>query len=265
MVLTLLALSGPVDALAQNFQRPSLAVSLRDSATGPYSTGAIPRPPFADGERIVEEVIPPPPEPLPPPPPVPFSARPSDPAVGVFIPIARLGAYSPFPTIQAGHSDALTLTFDDCASPDQMEAIVNSLAAVKRQGIFFITGQCRDHYPWLVDTLKAAGHTVCNHTYSHPDLRRLSDAQVRWEIGAGVFAGCTFFRPPYGAWDGPRGRIARIAAEFGLTTMLWDVDSRDWAGAQADRIATTARARGGIVLLHLHGYNTAEAVRLIGG
>jgi len=93
----------------------------------------------------------------------------------------------------------------------------------------------------------------------------LSDAQVRWEIGAGVFAGCTFFRPPYGAWDGPRGRIARIAAEFGLTTMLWDVDSRDWAGAQADRIATTARARGGIVLLHLHGYNTAEAVRLIGG
>jgi len=46
--------------------------------------------------------------------------------------------------------------------------------------------------------------------------------------------------------------------------MLWDVDSRDWAGAPADRIAAVAKARGGVVLLHLHGANTPEAVRLIG-
>src|SRR5947209_6590388 len=139
-----------------------------------------------------------------------------------------------------GYNPTLTLTFDDCGSADQIEAVVQALAAVKRHAIFFITGQCRDHFPWLVGVLTGAGHQVCNHTYSHPDLRRLSDAAIRSEIGRGVRVGCPWFRPPYGAWDGPRGRIARIAAEFGLRVLLWDVDSRDWAGATADRIAGVA-------------------------
>ena len=260
MVLSLFALSGPIDAASKHFQRLTVTASLRDSATRLQSSVdlRLRLPPFAEGERLAEQVV------VSPPPPLPYSERPTNDAVGVFIPVTRPGTYAPFPLIQAGHSDTLTLTFDDCGTPDQMEGIVNSLAAVKRQAIFFITGQCRDHYPWLVDTLRAAGHMVCNHTYSHPDLRRLSNLQVRWEIGAGVFAGCPYFRPPYGAWDGPRGRIARIAAEFGLTPMLWDVDSRDWAGAPAQRIAVSALGRGGIVLLHLHGDFTAEAVRLIG-
>ena len=266
MVLSLLALSGPVDAASSSIlPRPTLNVGLRDAAARLPSDLAIRRAPYADGGRVLEEVLPPPPEPPPPPPPVPFAQRPVNSNVGVFIPYAKYGAYAPYPSVQAGHADWMTLTFDDCGTPEQMEAIVNSLEAVNRKAIFFVTGQCRDRYPWLVDTLLDAGHQVCNHTYSHPDLRRLSDAAVRSEIGAGVFAGgCGYFRPPFGAWDGPRGRIARIAAEFGLTPLLWDVDSRDWAGATPERIASVARSRGGVVLLHLHGYYTAEAIRLIG-
>lgn len=203
------------------------------------------------------------PEPDPPAPPAPtrFSARPADNSVAVFIPH---GWAPPIPNVLPGHSDDITLTFDDCGTADQIQLVTTALAEVHRRGIFFVTGQCRDHFPWLVGTLTSSGHQVCNHTFSHPDLRRLSDAAIRYEIGRGVMEGCPHFRPPYGGWDGPRGRIARIAAEFGLTTMLWDVDSRDWAGAPAERIAAVAKARGGVVLLHLHGANTAEAVRLIG-
>jgi peptidoglycan-N-acetylglucosamine deacetylase len=188
------------------------------------------------------------------------------PAHGSAWPVRLLpqGVGSPVPTALPGHSNSVTLTFDDCGSAAQIQAVVASLAEVHEKGIFFITGQCRDHFPWLVTTLLAGGHQVCNHTYSHPDLRRLSNAAIRSEIGRGVMAGCPYFRPPYGAWDGPRGRIARIAAEFGLQPMLWDVDSRDWAGAPAERIAALVKARGGIVLLHLHGASTAEAIRLIG-
>jgi peptidoglycan/xylan/chitin deacetylase (PgdA/CDA1 family) len=193
--------------------------------------------------------------------PTPFDQRPVDDSVPVFIPG---GHAAPVPDALPGYSPTLTLTFDDCGTADQIEAVVEALAAVDRTGIFFITGQCRDHFPWLVGTLLAAGDQVCNHTYSHPDLTRLTDAAVRAQIAQGVMTGCPWFRPPYGSWDGPGGRIARIAAEFGLQPMLWDVDSRDWAGAPADQIATLARARGGIVLLHLHGANTAEAIRLIG-
>jgi peptidoglycan/xylan/chitin deacetylase (PgdA/CDA1 family) len=196
-----------------------------------------------------------------PPPPVPFDERPVDNSVVVFIPH---GVAAPVPDALPGHSPTVTLTFDDCGTAAQIQAVVAALTEVHEQGIFFITGQCRDHFPWLVSTLQAGGHLVCNHTYSHPDLRRLSNAAIRSEISRGVMAGCPYFRPPYGAWDGPRGRVARIAAEFGLQPMLWDVDSRDWAGAPADRIAALARARGGVILLHLHGTNTAEAIRLIG-
>jgi peptidoglycan/xylan/chitin deacetylase (PgdA/CDA1 family) len=199
--------------------------------------------------------------PRPPPVEVPYELRPIDSSVPVFIPH---GSAAPVPNALPGHSVDVTLTFDDCGSAAQIQAVVDALASVHRKGIFFITGQCRDHFPWLVATLQAGGHQVCNHTYSHPDLRRLSNAAIRSEIGRGVLAGCPYFRPPFGAWDGPRGRIARIAAEFGLQPMLWDIDSRDWAGAPAGQIATLAQARGGIVLLHLHGASTAEAIRLIG-
>jgi peptidoglycan/xylan/chitin deacetylase (PgdA/CDA1 family) len=200
--------------------------------------------------------------PLPiPPAETPFDQRPVDARVPVFIPH---GVAAPYPNALPGHSSTLTLTFDDCGTAGQIQAVVGALAEVHERGVFFITGQCRDHFPWLVTTLQSEGHLVCNHTYSHPDLRRLSNYAIRSEIGRGVMAGCPYFRPPYGAWDGPRGRIAGIAAEYGLQVMLWDVDSRDWAGAPADRIAALAKARGGVILLHIHGANTPEAIRLIG-
>ena len=192
---------------------------------------------------------------------VPFNQRPVDSSVAPYIP---RGAAAPVPNALPGHSGTITLTFDDCGTADQIQAVVAALAEVHRQGVFFVTGQCRDHFPWLVAALQSKGHMVCNHTYDHPDLRRLGNDAIRSEIGRGVLSGCPYFRPPYGAWDGPRGRVARIAGEFGLQPMLWDIDSRDWAGAPADRIATLVKARGGIVLLHLHGASTPEAIRLIG-
>jgi peptidoglycan-N-acetylglucosamine deacetylase len=193
--------------------------------------------------------------------PLPFDQRPVDSQVPVFIPH---GVAAPIPNAAPGHSSTITMTFDDCGTANQIQAVVGALAEVHERGIFFITGQCRDHFPWLVATLQSEGHLVCNHTYSHPDLRRLSNYGIRSEIGRGVMTGCPYFRPPYGAWDGPRGRIAGIAGEFGLQVMLWDVDSRDWAGAPADRIAALAKGRGGIILMHIHGANTPEAIRLIG-
>lgn len=206
----------------------------------------------------------PPPTPPPPPPPPRFPDLPVNEAIPVFIPSTGYRAAAAVPSWNYGYNPQVTLTFDDCGSPQQMQDIVETLKASGRSGIFFVTGQCRDHYPWLVGRLIAEGQLVCNHTYSHPDLRRLSDAAIAAEIGGGVMTGCPYFRPPYGAWDGPRGRIATIAARFGLTTMLWDVDSRDWAGASAPAMASAVRARGGVVLFHLHGWHTAEAIKLLG-
>ena len=153
-----------------------------------------------------------------------------------------------------------TLTFDDCGTADQIHAVLDALADRGLHAIFFPTGQCRDQFPWLVPTLLAAGHRVCNHTYSHPQLPKLSSAAIASEIARGVAAGCDLFRPPYGAMD---GRVAPIAASLGYRIQLWDVDTRDWAGTPADVMDAMIRAKGGVVLFHMHGLHTVEAIRAL--
>jgi peptidoglycan/xylan/chitin deacetylase (PgdA/CDA1 family) len=75
-----------------------------------------------------------------------------------------------------------------------------------------------------------------------------------------------YWRPPYGASD-PRVRGAAAAVGY-TTTLLWDIDTIDWrtiadggptAAAIADKVVTRAQ-RGSIVLMHLGGYHTYDAL-----
>jgi peptidoglycan/xylan/chitin deacetylase (PgdA/CDA1 family) len=87
--------------------------------------------------------------------------------------------------------------------------------------------------------LIAAGQVqIGNHTWSHPDLRRLSSAAVSRQIERNeawiedIF-GITarpYFRPPYGRHD---RRIDEIAASLGFTTILM------WNGTLGDATVET--------------------------
>jgi peptidoglycan/xylan/chitin deacetylase (PgdA/CDA1 family) len=157
----------------------------------------------------------------------------------------------------------ITLTFDDCASTaGELRAVLAFLAERNIRAIMFVTGVCRDRYPWLVPAMLAAGHKVCNHTYSHPHLTRLTDVQIAAEIRRGVHAGCDLLRPPFGDWDGPDGRVARLAAQQGYRMFLWDVETYDWRGASAGEILQSIyNGGGGVILLHFFGRHTLEALR----
>lgn len=174
-------------------------------------------------------------------------------------PLPPLPPALPLPSSPLARS-SFTLTIDDCASAGQIQAILAALAARGLKAIFFPTGVCRDTYPWLVPTLLQQGHTVCNHTYSHPVLTKLSDAAIATEIRNGVNTGCRLFRPPYGASD---ARVASIARSLGYQMYLWDTDTRDWAGASAHDMVASIRGRGGVVLMHFHGSHTVEAIRMV--
>jgi peptidoglycan/xylan/chitin deacetylase (PgdA/CDA1 family) len=153
-----------------------------------------------------------------------------------------------------------TLTFDDCGTEAQIRAILDVLADRGVHAIFFPTGRCRDQFPWLIPTLVAAGHRVCNHTYSHPNLALLSAGQIQAEIAGGVSVNCNLFRPPYGSMD-RGGRVYSVATSMGYQIQLWDVDTKDWAGTPADVMVAMIRARGGVVLMHMHGIHTLEALQ----
>lgn len=157
------------------------------------------------------------------------------------------------------------LTFDDGPSP----AAPDLLRALEREGLratMFNQGNHALARPDLVRAERRAGMWVGNHTFSHPDLTQLDEAQRFSEIASTqrVLRDVTgrepmLFRPPYGATDDAvRADVARV----GLLEVLWTVDSEDWNGAGVDQIIASAETLtdGGILLMHDWPPNTVRAI-----
>jgi peptidoglycan/xylan/chitin deacetylase (PgdA/CDA1 family) len=159
----------------------------------------------------------------------------------------------------------VTFTFDDCpTSPAAAQELLAFLRQRHVTAITFPTGKCARQYPWLVPALLADGHRVCNHTYSHADLPKLTDALMSTEIAGGVHAGCNLLRPPYGDWDGHGGRVEKVAAQQGYTLQFWDVDTLDWTGLSGQAIVGRIYdGGGGMVLMHFQGRHTLEALKVL--
>jgi peptidoglycan/xylan/chitin deacetylase (PgdA/CDA1 family)/LysM repeat protein len=78
-----------------------------------------------------------------------------------------------------------------------------------------------------------------------------------------------YWRPPYGSLN---GAVISAAASAGYTkTFMWDIDTIDWkpisqggptAAQMASKVVTTAEG-GSNVLMHLGGYETLDALRIM--
>jgi len=161
----------------------------------------------------------------------------------------------------------IALTFDDGPSSVYTAQI---LAILKREGVsatFFVIGSNASHYPELVAQEVQQGHVVGNHTWSHANLKNLSSAAVRNELqgtsseiyaDTGVYP--VVFRPPGGNFN---SSVQAIAASLGLSTVLWNVDPRDWSRPGSDAIIKTVlntTHNGSIILLHDGGGDRSQTV-----
>jgi len=165
----------------------------------------------------------------------------------------------PPPVITSSGDGTIVLTFDDQGSKAQVEAILNVLAENMVKAIFFPTGKWAEQNTELIDRMKAEGHLVGNHTYSHANLTKLSEQDIRWEIEHG--AGRDLLRLPYGARN---ALVDSVTADLGYSIYGWNVDSEDWKGVSAQQIVETVIREvkpGSVIVLHLEGKNTAEALR----
>ncbi|MEU6469517.1 polysaccharide deacetylase family protein [Streptomyces massasporeus] len=157
------------------------------------------------------------------------------------------------------------LTFDDGPS-GTTTSLLNALRQNGLRATMFNTGQNAAANPSLVRAQVTAGMWVANHSYTHPHLTRLSQAQIDSEISRTQRAVATagggtpkLFRPPYGETN---ATVKSVAARYGLTEIIWHVDSQDWNGASTDAIVqSVARLTNGqIILMHDWPANTLAAV-----
>jgi len=161
--------------------------------------------------------------------------------------------------ITASGDGTVVLTFDDQGSTAQVEAILDILKKNLVKAIFFPVGKWAEQNTELIDRMKAEGHVVGNHTYSHPDLTKLSEKEIRWEIEHG--AGQDLLRLPYGARN---ATVDWVAADMGYRIYGWNVDPEDWKEVTAREIVETVIREvkpGSVIVLHLQGKHTAEALK----
>jgi len=162
----------------------------------------------------------------------------------------------------------IAMTFDDGPSAENTPRLLEMLKQRNIKATFFLIGQNVAANPNIVKQILADGNEIGNHTWTHPQLSKLSDDKVTAEItktqdaikdASGYTP--TLLRPPYGAIT-PRQR-EWISSQFGLNVILWSVDPFDWkrpgSAVITQRILSQARP-GAIILSHDIHKQTVDAM-----
>ncbi|MER6006090.1 polysaccharide deacetylase family protein [Nonomuraea angiospora] len=169
----------------------------------------------------------------------------------------------PRPRVDCRRVKCVALTFDDGPGP-YTDTLLAYLAAYHAQATFFVVGSNVVTYPRVLRRTVAAGHEIGNHTWSHPDLTRLSPARVRSQLGrtdqairaiTGIVPGLV--RPPYGAIN------ATVRRQTGRPMVLWSVDTLDWryrSSATVARRALRSVRPGSVILFHDIHPTTVRAI-----
>lgn len=143
------------------------------------------------------------------------------------------------------------LTFDDGPDPVWTPELLSILKKSNAKACFFVVGECYTKYPGLIEQIKADGHTIANHSFSHRRRVKLSTPQFRKQVTQFPDTDIKLYRPPH-------GRL--FLKDFiwlkrkGYRTILWSINTKDYS----KRVFTDKRINriiksiedGDIVLLH---------------
>lgn len=162
------------------------------------------------------------------------------------------------------------LTFDAGYENGHTEKILDALKKHDVKATFFLVGNYIKNCPELVNRMLEEGHTVANHTYSHPDMSAISSKEkfqaelTKLEEAFKKATGkdmAKFYRPPQGKFS---RKNLQMAKDLGYKTFFWSLAYVDWYN---DRQPTKEEAfkkllgrihPGAIVLLHSTSKTNAE-------
>jgi len=125
------------------------------------------------------------------------------------------------------------LTFDAGYENGYTEKILDTLKEHQVPAAFFLVGNYIEKNPELVKRMINEGHIVGNHTYSHKDLRHISDEEFKKQINdlADLYKKTTnkemkkYLRPPEGTFN---EHVLQMAQSMGYKTIFWSLAYSDW-------------------------------------
>ena len=156
----------------------------------------------------------------------------------------------------ANPGKVIALTFDDGPGPYTAQ-LLDILDQHGAKATFFLIGGKVSAQADVLRRMHARGHQLGNHSWSHPELPKLPVNQIASEIdrtndaikqATGVTP--SILRPPYGAVNAVVLEQLRLR---GMSSILWSVDTRDWADRNSDIVCSRAVAGarpGAIILMH---------------
>ncbi|HEX7366535.1 MAG TPA: glycosyltransferase [Pelobium sp.] len=178
-----------------------------------------------------------------------------------------------------GHADKkVILTFDDGPDPVYTPQILAILKREKVPGTFFMVGIMAENNIPIVKEVNEAGFEIGNHTFFHPDLSKVSQARVIFELNATrklleciTGKSTILFRAPYNADAEPQVRaevlpVAQSRAQ-NYINVGESIDPQDWRpGITADEIVKGVIAqhdKGSVILLHDAGGDRSQTVKAL--
>lgn len=182
---------------------------------------------------------------------------------------AFLKQYDAYYTGDTGQK-VLYLTFDAGYENGYTPGILDTLQKHGVKATFFVVGNYMETSPELIRRMAAEGHTVGNHTYHHPDMSAIADADAfRDEVEslAAKYREITgeemakFYRPPQGKYSESNLQMAQA---LGYKTFFWSLAYVDWYTDQQPTHEAAFQKLlprvhpGAIILLHSTSRTNAE-------
>jgi peptidoglycan-N-acetylglucosamine deacetylase len=143
------------------------------------------------------------------------------------------------PTIR--HTTAprkLAITFDDGPNPAITPQLLDLFERHSGHATFFVIGDFVRQCPTLVRETLARGHSLGNHTHTHPNLFKCGPTKIRAELQRcndtiAEAAGITpkWFRPPFGLrnpW------VIPAANHLGMQAVMWTLLPGDWRASSPE-------------------------------
>lgn len=165
----------------------------------------------------------------------------------------------------------IAISFDAAWGADDTDTLIEILGEYDVKATFFLVGGWVDKYSDEVKKLSDAGHSIQNHSNSHPYFTKISQEEMIKEIKSCnekikkiIGKEPILMRPPYGDYN---NEVVEVTRKLGMWPIQWSIDSLDWQDTATvdsiiERVVKKAE-NGGIILCHNDADNTPKALPTI--